>query len=433
MSGAPSLTTGSGQYHFGAIPGLTGSYNSSSIDASLTKLANAGANQVYAVYNYLLGGNASPAAVSTMLGTIYSAWSKSHVQVLTDSYPVGSGAVYDPSTGTKKTKTTPTTNPPTFNIDLSGIGGAAGVSNMSAAAQASAFNTVDQTLTQWGLQGMADWAWQQITAQGDNVNATGVIDELRGTPQYAAVFPGNVQRMQAGQPPIAELTYKSLEDAYQGYGQQYGLPAGFLSKTVMGNLIANNVSASEFQQRAVNAYQIAMKAPQETRDLLNQYYGINTGDLAAYYFSPQQSLTSSIQQTQAAVLGTEAVATGFGNLSKTQAESLQQMGMLDSAGNINAAQTTAAFEKGAALKPLETAMAGQRGQATVTQNQLLSYAFPGQQQLAGTTAAGDQAALKLAEQARAAGLSGGGGYTMGQKGATGVGSASTTGANTPGP
>jgi len=426
MGGAPSLTTGSGQYHFGAIPGLTGSYNGSSIDASLTKLANAGANQVYAVYNYLLGGNASPTAVSTMLGTIYSAWSKSHVQVLTDSYPVGSGSVYDPTSGTKTTKAVSTTNPPTFNLDLSGIGGAAGVSSMSATAEASAFNTVDQTLTQWGLQGMGDWAWQQITAQGDNVNATGVIDELRGTPQYAAVFPGNVQRMQAGQPPIDESTYKSLEDAYQGFGQQYGLPAGFLSKTVMGNLIANNVSASEFQQRAVNAYQIAMKAPQETRDLLNQYYGINTGDLAAYYFSPQQSLTSSIQQTQAAVLGTEAVATGFGNLSKAQAENLQQMGMLDSAGNINAAQTTAAFEKAATLTPLEQSATGTRGQTTVSQQQLIDYAFPGSNATGGTNPAQEDAALKLALGARAAGLSGGGGYNMGAKG-TSVGRAATEG------
>jgi hypothetical protein len=336
------------------------------------------------------------------------------------------------STGKGKATTPkPTTTPPNFTIDLSGLNAgaatsAAGVSSMTATAQANAFNIVDQTLSSWGLPDMAQWAWDKITAQGDNVNATGVIDELRLTPQYAAAFPGNAQLIQAGQPPISEATYKSLEDAYQGYAQQYQLPSGFLTKNVMGNLIAHNVSASEFQQRVQNGYAVATNAPAETRTLLNQYYGINTGDLAAYYLDPSRGADIMKNQTQAAVLGTEAVATGFGNLSKAEAENLQQMGMIDSSGNINAAQTTAAFSKAAALTPLEQSATGTRGQATVSQQQLLDYAFPGQNAAGGTNPAQEDAAMKLALGARAAGLSGGGGYNMGAKG-TSVGRAATEG------
>jgi len=78
------------------------------------------------------------------------------------------------------------------------------------------------------------------------------------------------------------------------------------------------------------------------------------------------------------------------------------------------------------LTPLEQSATGTRGQTTVSQQQLIDYAFPGSNATGGTNPAQEDAALKLALGARAAGLSGGGGYNMGAKG-TSVGRAATEG------
>ena len=325
-----------------------------------------------------------------------------------------------------------------FNITIGGGStGGVGVSSMTAEAQMSAINSVDNYLVQWGLTGSVDgtpngesfgqWVIDKVTAQGDNTNMQGVIDALRQTPGYALAFPGNAILMQEGKPIVDENTYKSTITAYQGVAQQYGLPAGFLTPQTMGNLIAHQVSTTEFQQRVQNGYSVAANAPVETRNLLNQYYGIDTGALAAYYLDPTNAATTLTKQTQAAVYGTEAVATGFGNLNPTQAEGLAALNLNDQNGNVAASSAAAGFAKAATLTPLEHAAVGQRGQATVNQQQLVDYAFPGQNAAGGTDPAQEDAALKLALGARAAGLSGGGGYNTGAKG-TSVGRVNTAGA-----
>ena len=352
----------------------------------------------------------------------------------------GSGGIPGKGSSTPKGKAAPTSlNTSGITIDMGGLGstGGVGVSSMSAQAQMTAINSVDSYLVQWGLTGSVDgtpngesfgqWVIDKVTAQGDNTNMQGVIDALRQTPGYALAFPGNAILMQEGKPIVDENTYKSTITAYQGVAQQYGLPSGFLTPTVMGNLIAHSVSTTEFQQRVQNGYSVAANAPLETRNLLKQYYGIDTGALAAYYLDPTNAATTLVKQTQAAVYGTEAVATGFGNLTPGQAEGLAGLNLNDQNGNVAASSAAAGFAKAATLTPLEHAAVGQRGQATVNQQQLVDYAFPGQNAAGGTNPAQEDAALKLALGARAAGLSGGGGYNTGAKG-TSVGRVNTAGA-----
>ena len=334
----------------------------------------------------------------------------------------GKKPVINPTTGTASTTT--------VNYNVSGGGTSAtptGVSAMSATGQYDAFQTLQSTLQAWGLDTpeLEQWAWNEISAQGDFKNAAGVVNDLRKTPAYQAAFPGMAIRAANGLPAITEAQYKSIEDSYIASADNY-LPKGFLSAQEMGNLIGNGVSATNFNNRIVNGYRIAQQADPNTKNLLRQWYGIDQKHLTAYYLDPKKGFDIMQKQTQAGVIGGIGENVGFGKISQKSAEELAAQA-IGSPNSIDASYFRTGFSKEAANVPLEAQQIGQRGQAKVTQQQLLGQAFAGMKQETGTTAAGDAAAVRLAAQARTAGLQGGGGYASSAKGAVGVGRASTAG------
>ena len=79
------------------------------------------------------------------------------------------------------------------------------------------------------------------------------------------------------------------------------------------------------------------------------------------------------------------------------------------------------------LQPLEQTMAGQRGQATASSDQLAVNSFAQLGDMFNTDQGQVASTIKLAEQARTAGLSGGGGYVQDAGGGVVVGRTSTAG------
>jgi len=295
--------------------------------------------------------------------------------------------------------------------------GGIGVPDVTSAFEQSAYGQVQLDLDNWGLTSLGPLAMQLITDPGNHLDAAEVLDVIRQQPAYQQAF--------YGKPPgMTELSYlqnkQSIQDQLNGAGI-----TGFTSQQI-GTMIGNGIYGTTLTDRINKGYQVAMAAPAETRTLLNQYYGINTSDLASYYLDPTTTNQQWEQQTRAAVIGTEAMQTGFGNLSQAQSAALAAQNISDSAGRVDASYYLSGFSKAAALTPLEQSATGTRGQTTVSQQQLIDYAFPGSNATGGTNPAQEDAALKLALGARAAGLSGGGGYNMGAKG-TSVGRAATEG------
>lgn len=481
----PSLSTSSSSginYALGPVTGNNGSYASTSLDGLWGNLVNG------------VPGRASPLPmseianiVSSLAGKVVSpANAKSELSKLFSQYVPGPNSNLAQAIANQG--------------GASGSGGSSGGSSGGASAlqikQDNAQSTIDGYLSAWGLSNMSGWAYNQVVAEGNTVSTASIVDALRQTPQYAAVYPGNAELLAAGKAIIPEQQYKTLQTQYvdiaatfgldtsyfstanvgdligkfgtqspidairttptyaqafpgnvtlmgegkapipestymnitQGYkdaGNQFGLPTDFLSNQEMGTLISGSVSVPEFTQRVQNGYAVAQTAPAETRNLLQQYYGVNTGDLAHYYLDPTKAWSNLQKQTQAAVIGTEATSTGFGNLNLQQAENLAQQ-QIASPG-LDANYFRQGFSKAATLSPLEQAGVGTRGQTTVSQQQLIDYAFPGSNAQGGTNAASEDAALKLATEARSAGLSGGGGYAQTAKGAVGVGRAGSQG------
>jgi hypothetical protein len=430
--GGPLVGSSGSTFRLGAIPGLPPqSLAGDSAQHTLLNLEGAGSNAagipyVVVVANYLTGQdwgkNVSGAenAVYKALGTYGAMPGGVYANVDPGTFNVSSGRGSKSGSG----------GAGAFVVGGAG-GGDYGLSAATASAKLSALDQLDSDLYAWGLNSLKDWVYNEVMAPGDFKPTAQVIMDMRNTPEYQARFPGMALRAQAGLTPITEADYIKNETAYMATANQYGI-ASIMTPTEIGILIGHDVSPQQLNDRVINAYQVAANADPNTQALLKNYYGIDTGQLAAYYLDPTKAYNTLLKQTQSAVIGGISEDTGFGNLSKNTAETLAAQA-INSPTSMDSNYFRTQFGKIAPLTPLEQAQTGQRGQATATQQQLLGQAFAGLNQTQGTTPAGDAAAVKLAEQAKVAGLAGGGGYTTNQKGVVGVGSASTTGAASSGP
>lgn len=275
-------------------------------------------------------------------------------------------------------------------------------------------------LTPYGLQGLAGFVWSELTS---GKNQDQVALDVQQTPEWEARFPGMKERTDKGLPAITPTAYLQYEDAVYNAAQAAGLPSNFVDRTTIGNLIGNDVSQVEAQQRITSGYEAAMNAPQSTRTLLADYYGVDTGHLAAYYLDPTKAEGLLKNQLVGAEVGTQAAQSGFGVLTKANADALTAT--LSSQGKVNPSGSgTWDVDIGtqlgtlAPLAKLEQAMPGMGAAApALTQQQLLDYGFlsKGQQN------------VQQAVETRKAFAGGGGGEDVTAAGVTGVGNASDAG------
>ena len=338
--------------------------------------------------------------------------------------------IYDRATGTALSMAKPTVVPPGPSNGGSGTNpaGSAGVTSMSATAQANAYNSIYNDLDMWGLTSLAGEAYNRVTALGDNMNVKGIINWIRTTPEYEARFPGNTivdPKTKQTSTKLSENAYETLVTAYRGAAQQYGLPPKALDEKHIANLVQGNVSAGEFASRLQYGYDLAKNADPNVKAALAQM-GINQNNLTHYFVDPKNAYdTINKQMTAAEIMGT-GVDTGFGAIDKKTAQMIASQ-YAGSSTTLDKTAITSALKSVLPMVGLETAQVGQTGQATASQGQLLSQAFPGMHSSTGTSAAGDVASVRMAQEARVAGLSGGGGYDTSAKGAIGIGRVGATG------
>ena len=431
----PGKSSLPGLYFFGPSFGSflpSGNYASTSARGALSnlqKLGSVGIQAIYAIANHLTGlpyGENFGSAYADVLNAL-----EATKGVGVDTIPQGTWdrgkknvdpakikSYFHPATGQNGPATMPSI------VFQNGSSTPTGIDQMSAALQSNAYTTLDNYLTAWDLPGLVDKAWQLISEPGNFKSASAVLHELRQTDEYKARFPGLADRAAKGLPRMSEQQYMDYELKAKQYARQYGLPHGFMNNAEIGKLIASDVSADELAYRIKDGYEAAMKAPKDVRDNLKRFYGLHRGDIAAYMLSPQTTFDVLQRRLTGAKIAADSTRSGFGQIGKKTANELARQ-VAD--GSSSMAEIKAGFSKIAPLTPLENAQLGQQGQATATKQQLLGQAFTGLNQAKGTTAAGNQQAVQLAEQARTAGLQGGGGYAQNSKGGLGIGSASTEG------
>jgi len=185
-------------------------------------------------------------------------------------------------------------------------------------------------LTELGLGDLEDLLYSNVIADQD-FSPQRLVMEIRGTPQYAARFPGMAARRDAGMSAISEGAYIALENGYKDVMRRAGLPMGFYdSNDDFSQFIGRNISVSELETRVQRGYQAVAQADPSVVASMRQFYGVTDGELAAYMLDPTRAESLILQQVSTAQIGAAAARQGFGQAAdRTAAERMQRLGVTE--------------------------------------------------------------------------------------------------------
>ena len=179
----------------------------------------------------------------------------------------------------------------------------------------SAYDLLYAEFSKYGLQNLVDPLKGLIVSGASPAEFT---IKLRETPAYQKRFAGNAQRVAKGLVALDEAAYIAKEDAYQNLMRNYGLPDTYWKKDDIGTqegftqLIANDVSAVELENRLQLAQNRVKNANPEIAYALKQFYpDITNGDILAYALDPKNALDSIKRKVTAAEIGGAALAAGL--------------------------------------------------------------------------------------------------------------------------
>lgn len=266
--------------------------------------------------------------------------------------------------------------------------------------QAAVRDSLTSLFNSYGLSGLygkiVEWAKQDYSAET-------IVLMLRQTQEYKQRFPAMEELAKKGRG-ISEADYIGYERTAAAYEQAYGLPQGMLMNNV-GKLLLSDVSVQELEDRVQLAAAASITAPEDFKAEMRDRFGINQGALTAYYLDPDTALPLLEKQYAMAVIGTEARRQGVEGISTDFLGLLQNQGVTQDQAKANFGEV--AYAEGLSVGAGETA----------TTMDLAESAF-------GTSADATRKVQRVAGS-RKARFQGGGGYTGGREGLTGIGVSST--------
>ena len=194
----------------------------------------------------------------------------------------------------------------------------------------SAYDLLLSQFSLYGLQSLVEPLKALIT---DDTSSGELTLMLRSTEPYKKRFAANADRLAKGLTPLSEKEYIGMEDQYQNIMRNYGLPASYYAKGDLGRqegfekLLANDVSATELEDRVMTAQSRVINANPEIKQALRSFYpDITDGDILAYTLDPTKALTDIKRKVTAAEIGGAAIGAGL-KTSQTAAEGLAGYGV----------------------------------------------------------------------------------------------------------
>lgn len=178
-----------------------------------------------------------------------------------------------------------------------------------------------------------------------------ILLDIRATPEYKAAFPGIERVIAEGGD---EGTYLQYKGAIRSVLEGAGLPSGFYDEpSDFGKFIAGGVSAAEVKRRVDAAQRTMSEAAPEIRTELQRLYPeFNTGDLLSVFLDPTKGTERVLQKFATGQIAAASTTTGFGQLSATEAERLQALGM-------SPEQATGVFSQAASQQGLTQELIGE--------------------------------------------------------------------------
>jgi hypothetical protein len=226
-------------------------------------------------------------------------------------------------------------------------------------------------------------------------------------------FAGNKILRDQGKTEYSYSSYIALEQELQSDLRDSGFPPGFYDDPAsIAKFIGGEVSRSELRDRAQAAYVAVRQADPGTVAELKNLYGVNEGELAAYFLDPTKALDAMgkrltgqdlTRRVQAAQIGAQARGQAGIGLTAQEAEALAAQGV--------------------------TRQTAQEGFAAIQQQQeLFQPIMPGEQaisqqeQISGTLGLNAEAAQRIAtrRRRRRAEFETGGGFAATQTGLSGL-------------
>jgi hypothetical protein len=194
----------------------------------------------------------------------------------------------------------------------------------------SAYDLLFSEFDRYGMGALVEPLKQFIQ---DGLSPSEFTLRLRGTDAYKKRFAANAQRIAKGLSALNEAEYIGLEDQYQNIMRNYGLPASYYTRGDMGrqegfeNFLANDVSATELEDRIMTAQSRVINANPEVLASLKEFYpDITNGDILAYTLDPTRGLTDIKRKVTAAEIGGAAMQAGL-RTGMTRAEELTAAGI----------------------------------------------------------------------------------------------------------
>lgn len=155
-----------------------------------------------------------------------------------------------------------------------------------------------------------------------------LMPDIQNSQAFQRRFPGYSARLANGYNAISIRDYLALEDSYRSIMASAGLPAGFYDDASdMGQWIAKNVSPAEIEARVRLATDAAKAVDPTMRNLMAQFYGLSTGDVAAYFLDANRALPTIEKQYKTAEVASWAARNGYQITDMTRYQSLLEAGV----------------------------------------------------------------------------------------------------------
>lgn len=272
-------------------------------------------------------------------------------------------------------------------------------------AQRDALAIIKSVLADYGLESLADWAWQQLVG-GLSMNE--ILISLRERPEFRQRFRAIDEVREAGLPPVSPAEVVAYERQAREMMRANGLPEGFYDDPDdFVNWMKNGVALPELQQR-IDLYRARVnEIPAEDRAEWNRLYGYTDGDMLAMEMDPEKAVPAIERRLAASRTAGAAVRSGFGSLSQTEAERLAELG-------VSQQQAEQGFGTLVRGRELFDALPGSR-ESSIGRDEQMSAVF-----------GGDEKALSEIERRarrRAASFEGGGSFATSREGFAGLGTA----------
>lgn len=258
---------------------------------------------------------------------------------------------------------------------------------------------LEAMLRQYGLSALANGL---TSLAHRDASSEELYDWLYDQPLFRTRFKGMFDRERAGLPAISIDEYLAYEAQVSTDAKMFGLT---LTKAEVDDAIGKNISAAEMRSRIEGAAVAVYSSSAEARNQLRRLHGVDDNDLIRFWMAPKESLAQVQAKWVQAQIAGSAEVTGFGQLTREQAERLQRSGLDED-------QARQGFGQLRAQAPLMTAI--DQGESDITQEEQVD------------ALAGDADALRNIERRglrRTALFGGGGGYSTGREGISGLGSA----------